>query len=1309
MAKRSSTKRTHVTPGVYYKETVVPYATKSLGVTKMGIAGETVKGPAFQPITIGNWREFQAYFGSTNTEKFRGSQYPKYELPYIAKEFLKNSEHLEVVRTLGLSGVNAGPAWVITATYTKEIKDGWQFVQSFSDNGSPIEAADTLKQDGASNEDGLIENNGSYYSFTVPSPKETQYNINGAESIGVIDAYTNTNMGIVYFDDHYEDYFDILPKGIQEKYKTMEGIKQVYDKPFMYIGFDNGITSGYVSITFTNDGVSDTKVFPFSDDKIQTFPEQEDENSPKYYYAILTTEDIEAMGFSGYIENYHFVPANFTIRQYGWDVENEVDTKIVRQSGKSYEYKAEQGTVRVEDKDAEYANVAIAVIRSRGEHLTAVPIGEECGRTIFSYDGIEYYAKNVSLKPSSTLFLDDDCEPGYDSQTGDFTADPSNYGRFTIVVESVRGCSNCGADEVIHKEYSVSLNPTDKNYITKVIGTNPEVGDADIYVEDLYDVALEQLIFSDKINTINHEVAYYPAVTIVPDHAPVTDIMTKDASNLTKKDLGKRYLYSYSESLANEIKVRISTDNGVNWFDQPESNGIVGHIYTVMSAVNPNTGKKEYFYGEYRSADGSIQKGNKKFTEFLTFHQYYADVVETDGILRNCVKVMSDRSIYILKEFADNDTANDGEVVPITLDFNDYKEPYRYSSTPWIVSEMKGSGKNVKLHKLFRFHTISDGNNASYEVKVSIENIDPENEVFDVVVRSFADSDFNPSVLERFSRCSLIPGTPNYLGLKVGTFDETYSIQSAYITVEINEDDITRNSIPCGFLGYPVRNYNGTGIFEVNDGNLSTAIKQPYLRFNTTIEEDIKPRKQYFGMSDIIGIDEDILSYKGAEAYSDDPDYLTPCFHLDARILNGQPTGYENGNWYVEDENHNKQVVDVDGVTGYNWVTVSMMETTMAGIEPRIGMDDVMEGTIYEDKAFRKFTVCFYGGWDGWDYYRTSRSNGDNYRYNKYKGSINMTSGQGVMFNVITNPEEYGFDSDTKVITSDYYAYLAAVKQLENPKTVAINILATPGIDYVNQTSLVQDVIDIVEEERGDSLYIVTTPDKPYGAGDSKSEMYTPEDAVYNLEATEIDTNYACTYYPWVKYFDTDNSQYIYLPVTCDVARNMAYTDNIYYPWYAAAGWNRGEVSGTEPKRKLKLGEQDTLYDGRINFVNSFAKEGNRIWGDKNLQVNDDIMNRISKRRLLIRLKTLLSNSCVGLLFDPNDAAMAESLRSAIKAVLDPIMKNRGISDYRIEIDDSAEARDRLELPAKIWIKPIQMLEYIPIELVVTPQGVSWD
>ena len=100
----------HVSPGVYSREIDLTYAVKSLGITTLGLAGETQKGPAFQPMAISNWREFVSTFGGTSPEKFKGSQYPKYELPYIAKSYLTQSNQLEVVRALGLSGYNAGPA-----------------------------------------------------------------------------------------------------------------------------------------------------------------------------------------------------------------------------------------------------------------------------------------------------------------------------------------------------------------------------------------------------------------------------------------------------------------------------------------------------------------------------------------------------------------------------------------------------------------------------------------------------------------------------------------------------------------------------------------------------------------------------------------------------------------------------------------------------------------------------------------------------------------------------------------------------------------------------------------------------------------------------------------------------------------------------------------------------------------------------------------------------------------------------------------------------------------------------------------------
>ena len=94
----------HVSPGVYTEEKDVLYSAKSLGITSLGLVGETLKGPAFQAIPVTDWADFVDYFGGTSPEKYKGNDLPKYELPYVAKEYLKESKNLNVVRVLGISG-----------------------------------------------------------------------------------------------------------------------------------------------------------------------------------------------------------------------------------------------------------------------------------------------------------------------------------------------------------------------------------------------------------------------------------------------------------------------------------------------------------------------------------------------------------------------------------------------------------------------------------------------------------------------------------------------------------------------------------------------------------------------------------------------------------------------------------------------------------------------------------------------------------------------------------------------------------------------------------------------------------------------------------------------------------------------------------------------------------------------------------------------------------------------------------------------------------------------------------------------------
>ena len=268
--------------------------------------------------------------------------------------------------------------------------------------------------------------------------------------------------------------------------------------------------------------------------------------------------------------------------------------------------------------------------------------------------------------------------------------------------------------------------------------------------------------------------------------------------------------------------------------------------------------------------------------------------------------------------------------------------------------------------------------------------------------------------------------------------------------------------------------------------------------------------------------------------------------------------------------------------------------------------------------------------------------------------------------------------------------------------------MATPGIDYVHHLDLVNEVLDIVEESRqGDCIYIVTTPDHEFVNG-VRNEI-DADSAVSYLISSEISTSYAATYYPWVKYYDSVNKKYINLPVTKDVVRNFAHTDNVAHPWFASAGMSRGNVDCDKACRYTKNDDEDLLYENMINPVKTFSSDGVKLWGNKTMYQEDTPLNRINVRRLMIRIKDLVLTASQQLIFEQNDNMIDAQFHSIVGPILANAKQNRGISDYKIITDTSAEARDRKELPAKIWVKPINCLEYIPISFIITPEGTNFE
>ena len=626
-----------------------------------------------------------------------------------------------------------------------------------------------------------------------------------------------------------------------------------------------------------------------------------------------------------------------------------------------------------------------------------------------------------------------------------------------------------------------------------------------------------------------------------------------------------------------------------------------------------------------------------------------------------------------------------------------YLDQYQTPETPYLVSELRGN----KVYKLFKFVLISDGNAANTQVKMSIGNISFNNGTFDVFIRDFFDNDQNVRVIESFTNCSLDPSNNNYVANKIGTSNGEYQVKSKYVMLEMS-DEAPIDALPCGFDGYISREYaNATPPFVPYKTKYFTAgevIYNPPFGSsaggdNPVISSGENPRRAYLGISNISGFDYDFFQYKGkqlpANIATDTTGlawgYITKGFHMDSgATVVTIPAGYATSGqsaFEVGAGSFNSEPTDTDNP--------------------------------YYRLNTRKFTVLAYGGFDGWDIYREYRTNADTFALGQtgFKNgaapspTYPTATGWGA-FKAISGPNQESWAN------TDFYAYKWGQSTFANPEATNINVFATPGIDYVNNSNLVEDAIDMIETDRADSIYIATTPDFNLflpSYQDIEEGLIYPQEVVDNLENTGIDSNYTATYYPWILSRDSVNNTQIYIPPTSEVVKNLALTDNIAFPWFASAGYTRGLVNAIRARRKLTQDDRDTLYKGRINPIATFSDVGTVIWGNKTMQIRESALDRINVRRLLLQARKLISAVAIRLLFEQNDNKVRQDFLDSVNPILDSIRRDRGLIDFRVTVSNTPEDLDSNTLTGKIFLKPTRALEYIDIEFVITPTGASFD
>ena len=291
-----------------------------------------------------------------------------------------------------------------------------------------------------------------------------------------------------------------------------------------------------------------------------------------------------------------------------------------------------------------------------------------------------------------------------------------------------------------------------------------------------------------------------------------------------------------------------------------------------------------------------------------------------------------------------------------------------------------------------------------------------------------------------------------------------------------------------------------------------------------------------------------------------------------------------------------------------------------------------------------------------------------------------------------------GFDLSTST-SNGTVEYKRAINTVSNPDEFDINLLAIPGVIHGLHSAVTNHAISKIES-RADALYIMDAA----AQGDSIDTMKT---AIKTL-----DTNYAATYYPWVKIIDPGTDRPIWVPPSVVLPGVIAYTDQIAHEWFAPAGLNRGGLTTvTEAKTRLTHAERDDLYENRINPIASFPGQGVVVFGQKTLQSKPSALDRINVRRLLIALRKFIASTSRYLVFEQNSAATRNRFLNVVNPYLNQVQQNSGLSAFRVVMDDSnntPDVVDRNQLVGQIFIQPTRTAEFIVLDFVVQPTGATF-
>ena len=277
--------------------------------------------------------------------------------------------------------------------------------------------------------------------------------------------------------------------------------------------------------------------------------------------------------------------------------------------------------------------------------------------------------------------------------------------------------------------------------------------------------------------------------------------------------------------------------------------------------------------------------------------------------------------------------------------------------------------------------------------------------------------------------------------------------------------------------------------------------------------------------------------------------------------------------------------------------------------------------------------------------------------------------------------------------------YTASINLLSNKDDYKFNLLSAPGLIHQLHSSQV-NLLVTTAESRQDCLAIVDL------------RAYNSTIGGVINQASSFDSSYAATYWPWLQSVDSESGRTVWSPASVFIPGVYAYTDSSSDPWFAPAGLTRGglgQVIRTE--RKLTSGNRDSLYEANVNPIATFPQSGVVVFGQKTLQKRASALDRVNVRRLLIALKSFISQVADNLVFEQNTIATRNNFLTQVNPYLESVQQRQGLYAFKVVMDDSnntPDVIDRNELVGQIYLQPTKTAEFIILDFNVLPTGATF-